>query len=89
MFIDQPEFRICQCEILNPPVALMVGYGHVACSICFQMFAAAYSCLKRGLFWSIEYCCVLNLTLPSLKAFEVPVDVWGGERKKHLKTTEL
>lgn len=55
----------------------------------WKMFVAAYSCLKRGLFWSIEYCCVLNLTLSSLKALEIPVDMWGGEREKHLKTTEL
>lgn len=34
---DQPEFHICQCEILNPPVALMVGYDHVVCSTCFQL----------------------------------------------------
>ena len=33
----QPEFHICQCEILNAPVALMVGYDHVVCSACFPL----------------------------------------------------
>lgn len=34
---DQPEFHICQCEILNPAVTLMVGYDHIVCSTCFQL----------------------------------------------------
>ena len=36
VMMDQPEFHICQCEILNLPIALMVGCDRV-CSTCFQL----------------------------------------------------
>lgn len=88
---DQPEFHISQCEILNPPVALMVGYDHIACSSCFHMedICCSLFLLESGLFWSTYYCCILNIILPCLKTLNLLVGIWGGKREKHLKTIVL
>lgn len=60
-FADQAEFRICQCEILNPPIALMVGDDHVVCSICFQLEDVCCSLLPFEAWSALVYILLLYL----------------------------
>lgn len=66
---DQPEFHIHQCEILNPPVALVVDYDHVVCSTRFQLEDVCCSLLLFEA-WSV----LVYIVLLYLKYYAILTD---------------